>query len=221
VALDPDSRLVLSVAVGKHTTASAVRLREDVRRRLGGRAPRLVSSDEHAPYVEALRAAFGGPVVPPRAGQRGRPAGPRRVLPEGLCHATVDKTRAKGRVAAVRRRVVPGALPAGLGISTSYLERQRATDRHRSARKGRQTYRFSKDWQVHAAVTAFTRYGYNSCWAVRTLRQRDGQGRWRQRAPAMAAGLADQVWPLEEWVTLPGAQREQDTTKRRAGAPPA
>jgi IS1 family transposase len=207
VAFDPASRLVLAVVVGKRTADNAVRLVEDVRARLGGRVPELVTSDEYAPYREALLAVFGHEVVPPRTGKPGRPAGPRRVPPEGLCHATVHKTRAKGRVVAVEARVVLGALPAGAGVSTSYLERQHATDRHRNARKGRKTYRFSKDGEVHAAMTAFTLYSYNFCWPVRTLREQGGDGRWRRRTPAMAAGLADHVWSLEEWLTLPAIQR--------------
>jgi len=68
------------------------------------------------------------------------------------------------------------------------------------------TYRFSKDWAAHAAMTAFALYSDNFCWAVRALRTKDEQGRWQQRTPAMAAGLADQVWSLEEWLTLPAVQ---------------
>ena len=127
-------------------------------------------------------------------------------LPEGMCYATVHKTRERGRVMAVEERVLLGELGAGDRVSTSYLERHNATDRHRNARKGRKTYRFSEDWDVHEAVTAFTMYSYNFCWAVRTLRVKDGPGRWRQRTPAMAAGLADHVWSLEEWLTLPAVQ---------------
>jgi len=182
-------------------------LLEDVRDRLGGRVPELVTSDEYAAYPEALVAVFGQEVVPPRTGKPGRPAGPRLVPPEGLCHATVHKARAKGRVVAVESRVVLGELPAGAGVSTSYLERQNATDRHRNARKGRKTYRFSKGWAAHAAATAFTMYSYNFCWPVRTLRQGSRREGYRQRTPAMAAGLADHVWTLHEWLTLPGVTR--------------
>jgi len=207
VAFDPDSRLVLSVVVGKRLAENAVLLLEDVKERLGGRVPELLTSDGYAAYPEALLAAFGEEVVPPRTGKPGRPAGPRLVPPQGLCHATIHKTRARGRVVSVASRVALGELPAGAGVSTSYLERHNATDRHRNARKGRKTYRFSKDWDVHEAVTAFTMYSYNFCWPVRTLRERAGRGQWRQRTPAMVAGLADHVWSLEEWLTLPGAQR--------------
>ena len=83
------------------------------------------------------------------------------------------------------------------------MERQNGTDRNRNARKVRKTYRFSKDWRVHEAVTYFTLYSYNFCWPVRTLTDLDDEGRIRRRTPAMAAGLADHVWSLEEWLTYP------------------
>jgi hypothetical protein len=206
VALDPDHRLVLEVVVGKRLADMAVGLLEGVRDRLGGRVPALVTSDEYAAYHAALLAVFGQAEVPPRTGKAGRPRGPRVVPPQDMAYGTVHKTRKRGRVVKVEAKVVFGAAPAG-GISTSYLERQNATDRHRNARKGRKSYRFSKAWDVHAAMTAFTMYSYNFCWPVRTLRVQGGDGRWQARTPAMAAGLADHVWSLEEWVTLPAVQR--------------
>jgi hypothetical protein len=92
-------------------------------------------------------------------------------------------------------------------INTSFLERENATDRHHNARKVRKTYTFSKDWRVHEAMTYFTLYSYNFCWPVRTLRERDDEGRWQQRTPAMAAGLSDHVWTMREWITTPAVQR--------------
>src|SRR4029077_3728029 len=127
-----------------------------------------------------------------------RPAGPRRGPPPALRYAAVHQTRAKGWVVRVESREVFGARAGQPPASTSYLERQNATDRHRNARKGRKTYRFSKDWDVHKALTSFTMYSYNFCWPVRTLRQKAPEGGWQQRSPAMAAGLADHVWSLEE-----------------------
>ena len=70
-------------------------------------------------------------------------------------------------------------------VNTSFVERQHGTDRHRNARKSRKTYRFSKDWRVHEAMTYFTLYSYNFCWPVRTLRQRD------ERGPVAAADARD------------------------------
>ena len=65
----------------------------------------------------------------------------------------------------------------------------------------------SKDWDVHQALTSCTMYSYNFCWPVRTLREKVPEGRWQPRTPAMAAGLADHVWSLDEWLTLPAVQR--------------
>lgn len=139
VALDPDSRLVLEVVVGPRSPESAELLLQGVRDRLGGRAPQLVTSDEYPVYPEALLSVFGEEWTPPRTGRPGRPAGPRLVPPDGMCHATVHKTRQRGRVTAVEERVVFGELGEGERASTSYLERYNATDRHRNARKGRKT----------------------------------------------------------------------------------
>jgi IS1 family transposase len=208
VALDPDSRLVLSVVVGKRIRENAELLLTDVRARLGGRVPELVTSDEYPAYTEALLAVFGEELVPPRTGRPGRPAGPRTVPPPAMRYATVHKTRQSGRVVRVESREVFGGAGGQPPASTSYLERHNATDRHRNARKGRKTYRFSKDWDLHAALTAFTMYSYNFCWPVRTLRAKDQAGRWQQRTPAMAAALSDRVWTMDEWLTLPGVQRQ-------------
>ena len=191
VALDPDSRLVLEAMVGPRTDDMAQLLLSGVRDRLGDRVPALVTSDEYPAYLPALLSVFGVEQAPP----------------EGMCYATVHKTREWGRVTAVEGRVLLGDLGEGDRVSTSYLERHNATDRHRNARKGRKTYRFSKDWEVHEAMTSFTMFSYNFCWPVRTLRVKDDQEGWRQRTPAMAAGLTDHVWSLAEWLTLPGVQR--------------
>ena len=198
---------MLEVVVGPRTAELARALLEGVKERLGGRTPELITSDEYAAYPEVILAVFGEEVTPPRTGKPGRPAGPRLVAPAGLCYATVHKEREKYRVVAVTERVIFGELPAGAKASTSYLERQNGTDRHRNARKGRKTYRFSKAWAVHESMTYFTQYSYNFCWAVRTLAEKDATGRKRLRTPAMAAGLADHVWSLHEWITLPSVQR--------------
>ena len=129
-----------------------------------------------------------------------------RVPPEGMCYATVHKTREQGRVTAVEARRVFGELGKEERVSTSYLERYNGTDRHRNARKGRKTYRFSKDWEVHEALTCFTMFSYNFCWPVRTLRQGDRASGYVQRTPAMVAGLTDHRWSLEEWLAFPSVQ---------------
>jgi hypothetical protein len=151
-------------------------------------------------------------VIPPRTGRPGRPRKPSKVAPAGLNYATVHKTRKKGRVVEVARRLIfgtaatlEGAL-ANSGVSravnTAFVERQNRTDRNRNARKVRKTYCFSKDWWIHRVVTFFTMYSYNFCWPVRTLKGEDGE----DQTPAMAAKLADHVWTLAEWIKRPAVQ---------------
>lgn len=218
VALDPEHRLVVSVVPGKRTAEKAHAVVEDFQKRTGGRPMNLITSDEYKPYRGAILKAYGKRVVPRRTGRPGRPRGAYYKAPPGLKYATVHKTRKKGRVVKVDFRVVFGtaaAVKAALKssavsnkINTAFVERQNGTDRNRNGRKVRKTYCFSKDWDVHEAVTYFTMYTYNFCWPVRTLRQRDPDGHWNPRTPAMAAGLTDHVWSLWEWLTLPAAQRE-------------
>ena len=103
-------------------------------------------------------------------------------------------------------RAALDASTVSVTIKTSFVERQHGTDRGHNARKARQTYRFSKDWRVHEAMTYSTLYSDNFCWVVRTRRQREERGFWQQRTPAMAAGLTDHVWSLREWVRFPAVQ---------------
>jgi IS1 family transposase len=216
--LDPEHRLVVSVVPGKRTAENVQELVQDFRRRTEGRIPNLITTDEYPAYETAILKAYGETVVPERTGKPGRPKMPYQAPPANLNYATVHKTRQKGRVVKIDFRVIFGAVAAVLAalalskvsraINTAFVERHNGTDRNRNGRKVRKTYCFSKDWEVHQAVTYFTMYTYNFCWSVRTLRERDSAGHWQQRTPAMAAGLTDHVWTLAEWLTLPAVQRE-------------
>ena len=204
---------MLSVVPGERTAENVAAVVEDAKRRTGGRLMDLITTDGYPAYETAILAAYGVTVAPPRTGKPGRPKAPYKVAPPGLAYAVVEKTRAKGRVVAVATRVVFGTMAAVLlalgaskasrAVNTAFVERENGTDRHRNARKARKTYRFSKDWRPHEAVTYLTLYAYNFCWPVRTLRVRDDRGDWRPRSPAMAAGLADHVWSMAEWFTMP------------------
>jgi IS1 family transposase len=217
VALDAESRLVVSVVPGERTAESVVAVVEDFKRRTEGRLMDLITTDGYPAYEDAILRAYGETITPPRTGKRGRPRAAYKVAPKGLNYAVVEKTREKGRVVSIATRVVFGtmaAVIAALGMSkvsrainTSFVERQDGTDRHRNARKARETYRFSKDWRYHESVTYLTMYVYNFCWPVRTLRVMDEPGVWRKRSPAMAAGLTDHVWSIPEWLTFPSVRR--------------
>jgi hypothetical protein len=172
-----------------------------------------MTRDEYPVYETELLEAYGQTVVPEPNGKVGRPQKPYRAPPPGVNYAMVHKTQQKGRVTKVDFRVIFGTLAtvmAALGLSkvskainTAFIERHNGTDGNRNGRKARKTCCFSKDWQVHEALTYFTMYNYNFCWPVRTLRVRGIDGTWQQRTPAMIAGLTDHVWPLAEWLTYP------------------
>ena len=176
----------------------------------------LITTDGHPAYEGVILDAYGETVTPPRTGRRGRPRAPYKVPPKGLTYAVVEKTRERGRVVRVATRVVFGTVEAvaaalkrsrvSRAINTSFVERENGTDRHRNARKARKTYRFSKGWSYHEAVTYLAMYVYNFCWPVRTLEGEDEQGRRQRRSPAMAAGLSDHVWSIAEWVSYPAVQ---------------
>lgn len=218
MALDAESRLVLSVVPGRQSAEHTLELVRDVARRTGGRPLSLFTSDENPAYAAALLEVYGVPERPRRKGRRGRKPLPVPVPPRELVYATVHKTRENNRVVQVETRRVYGtkaALAEALAasavssrVNTVYVERQNGTDRNRNARKVRKTYCFSKDWEVHAAVTYFTTYSGNFCWPVRTLREGDRKRGYRPRTPAMAAGLTDHIWTLKEWLTLPAVQRK-------------
>jgi IS1 family transposase len=210
VAFDPEHRLVVSVVVGKRTEENACQLVHALYERTDGRPLNLITSDEYASYATAIAEVYGEPASAP-AGEA-----PAEQLPEWLVYATVHKTREKNRVVKVETRVVFGTLlnlAAALlwavlnCVNTVFVERSHGTDRHRNSRKGRKTYRFSKDWGVHEAMTYFTLYSSNFCCSVRTLREEVAPKRYRQRTPAMAAGLTDHVWSLEEWLSFPSTKR--------------
>ena len=217
VAIDAESRLVLAVVPGARDTESVEELVGQVKGRTGGRVLGLVTSDEYPAYETALLNAYGEEVTTTATGRPRRKMVPEKIPPVGMNYATVEKRREKGRVVEILTRVVFGTMAgvrAALArskvsrrINTSLVERQNATDRHHNGRKVRKTYTFSKDWTVHEAMTYFTIYSYNFCWPVRTLREPVGEGRWRQRTPAMAASLADHVWTMHEWIRMPGLQQ--------------
>jgi IS1 family transposase len=217
VAFDPEHRLVVSVVPEERSAENVAVVVGDFKRRTGGRVMNLMTTDGFPAYKTAILDAYGETVTPPRTGKRGRPRASYKIPPKDLTSAVVEKTPEKGRVVKILTRVVFGTMAAvvlalkksrvSTAINTSFVERQNGTDRHRNARKVRKTYRFSKDWRYHEAVTYLTMYAYNFCWPVRTLRSRDAQGQWLKRSPAMAAGLTNPVWSMAEWMTFPAVRR--------------
>lgn len=186
----------------------------------------LVCVDGLASYVTAFLKVFREPI---RTGRRGRP---RLVLPDGFQFAQVVKHAAKRHVIGVTRRVVRGtmggieavltATATGTVINTAYIERLNATFRAHLApltRRGRAIAR------TEAALTAgmwLVGTAYNFCWPHASLRQLapdHAPRKWRLRTPAMAAGLTDHCWSLDELLRFQIPSPRWVPPKRR-GRPP-
>jgi IS1 family transposase len=176
--------------------------------------PRLFTSDKLPAYVSALIANYSTPEPPPAKRGRGRPRKePKRILDPELCYAQVDKRREGGRVVAVRRRIVFGSAAdiaqllaadaCGQQINTAYVERNHLTSRQSNGRLVRKTLSHSKKVEFLKRHIALEDAVYNFVRPHAALRlrlpQRGAHGRkWEQRTPAMAAGLTDHIWTLEE-----------------------
>src|SRR5262249_7261384 len=63
-------------------------------------------------YPGAIKQVFAVEVTPPRTGRPGRPAGPRKEVPQGLNYATIQKRRERGRLVEVLSWLVMGAWAA-------------------------------------------------------------------------------------------------------------
>jgi transposase-like protein len=195
MALAVSTRLWLGAAVSvSRDGALAVRLAQLVRRCVtGGRV--VWSVDGWAPYVSAVRQVFRAPLP---TGRRGRP---RLLLWPGLALAQVIKhTGERHRLLGITRRVLLGAaepVAACFGegvINTAWIERLNATFRARLCalvRRGRSLARQTPT--LHSAIY-LTGTVYNFCTPHGTLSFQAH----RPTTPAMAAGLTDHCWSLEE-----------------------
>jgi hypothetical protein len=108
--------------------------------------------------------------------------------PAGLC---VDYPPRTPICIGCDMKVVSGD-PDPKHVSTSYVERQNLTMRMGMRRFTRLTNAFSKKVENHCAMVATHFMYYNFARIHKTLRV----------TPAMAAGIADHVWSLEEIVLL-------------------
>jgi len=218
VACDPEHRPVINAVPGKRDSGNTVKVVEELKKRTDEDMIGLITADEYKPYRTAVPNAYGKKIIPPHTGNPGRPRSPYMEPPEDLNYAAVHKVRKNGKVTGIEIRMIFGngesvrtALDnssAGNRVNTSFTERNNGSDRNRNARKAGKTYCFSKDREIHGAVTYFTMYSYNFCRPVRTLRRKDGDGKWLSITPAMAAGLTDHVWSLKEWIAYPAVQRD-------------
>jgi len=185
----------------------------------------LVCVDGLSSYVTAIGHVFR---VPVRTGKVGRP---RLIRPEGVLLAQVLKTYAKRRLAGVTRHVVFGqpndvervlsATHTGTVINTAYIERLNATFRACTVPLTRRTRALAHQVSTLTAAMYLVGTVYNFCWAHDSLRlPATGAGRkWRERTPAMAAGLTTHRWTLHDLLTYQVPPALWVAPKRR-GRPP-
>lgn len=203
--------------VGRRDADTVVRLFTDFYERTDGYLPELICTDEYAVYQTVILDTYG--VLRSELGLTPEEEADFSLgefhFVEEVSYATVHKHKEGGRVVAVSERLVLGS-EERLGetlegsersgtVNTSFVERYHGTQRHFNARKKRRAYTFSKELCFHESATWLVVLWYNFGWCVRTLREKvqEDPPRYRQRTPAMAAGLADHAWTMQELLCYP------------------
>jgi IS1 family transposase len=216
VAFDPIHKLVVAVLVGERKEEDAVGFLTHLRTRLVDACLPLFTSDSLPHYASALLQVFGHWIQPSRKGKRGPLPQPRPVPPDDLLYATVHKEREKGRVVSITTKAVYGQLedilarlqPWGHTINTSFVERMNLTLRLLLSRLHRKTLCFSKKreflvYHLHLGLAYYHFSRHHASLRVRLPEPIPTRGNgspklWAQRTPAMAAGLSDHAWSMEE-----------------------
>lgn len=179
-AICADTKLMISYAIGKRSVTYAVPFMKDVASRLANRIQ--LTTDGHHAYIRAVDEAFAGEVD---YGMLRKVYG---AQPQG------DQRRySPAEFVSAEKHVMVGR-PDVDKISTSYVERQNLTMRMGMRRFTRLTNGFSKKVAnlEHAVSLHFMHYNFARI--HKTLRV----------TPAMAAGISDHVWSLEEIANLAG-----------------
>ncbi|WP_437593082.1 IS1 family transposase [Sorangium sp. So ce1000] len=171
------SKLVIAWHVGKRDQESADTLVEDVRARLSTMPQ--ISTDGLGLYAQPIAANFG-PAVP--YGQMIKNFTARPGKP-----GTSEKFAVERGVDFIRKRTISGT-PDHAKTTTYAIERSNLTARQWNARLRRRTLAFSKKLSRHCAAVALHYVHVNLCHIPRNMRV----------SPAVAAGVTDHVWSLEE-----------------------
>ena len=195
LGLDANRKAIVSYLTGRRDGDSTDAFCADLRARILNRPQ--ISSDGYQPYVSAIEEAFGadvdyGQIVKEYAGST-------EVVP-------VSHRYSPPRVVRTERIKVAGE-PDPDKISTSYVERNNLNVRMGNRRFTRLTNAFSKCQRNHAASVALYVCYHNLCRVHTTLRT----------TPAMAMGLTDHVWSVEELVVA--ALAKETTPESPKGLP--
>jgi IS1 family transposase len=175
--IDADTKLCVGYLVGGRDAGWAREFMDDCASRINGRVQ--ITTDGHRAYLEAVEGAFGGDAD--------------FATLQKIYGASMEpETRySPARCIGCDMKVVSGN-PDPNHVSTSYVERQNLTMRMSMRRFTRLTNGFSKKIENHIAAVAIHFIHYNFARIHKTLRI----------TPAMAAGLSDHVWSLEEIALL-------------------
>mgnify|MGYP002621825325 FL=1 len=180
-ALDSDSKLIISWLVGGRDGEYALAFMDDVKDRLANRVQ--LTTDGHKAYLNAVEDAFGADVdYAMLVKMYGEPEG--RVVPQERRYSPAVCTGAK------KTKIEGNPDPAF--VSTSHVERQNLTMRMQMRRFTRLTNAFSKKFENHVHMVAIYTVWYNFIRVHKTLRM----------SPAMAAGVADKLWSMDELVAM-------------------
>ena len=180
-AIDADSKLIPSWAVGRRDAATGHAFMLDLASRLSNRVQ--LTTDGHKVYLEAVEGAFGNDIdyamlVKMYEGDSAKKASAEvRYSPAQCTGAKTQKITGN---------------PDAAHISTSYGERANLTMRMSMRRFTRLTNAFSKKVDNHKAALALHFMHYNFARIHKTLRV----------TPAMEAGVADHVWSAKEIAGL-------------------
>ena len=188
--------------------------------------PLLFCVDGCQTYVGAIQRSFTEPIP---TGQPGRP----RLRPwDNIYMAQVVKQYAQKRVVGVKCRVVQGTIlqinalllqtQSGGQINVAYIERLNATFRARIAALVRRSRALARQTEsLHHAMYLMGSV-YNFCTYHQSLRVPiflpGNRRRWISRTPAIAAGLTDHLWPVEELLSF-RVPLSPWTPPRRRGRP--
>ena len=215
-AIDPVTKLLLTVDVGDHTLAMAQRVVHQVVQVLAPDCVPLFLTDGFKEYATALLTHYGQWVQPARQRAQGPTPRPRWMPLPGLLYAQVVKTVRRRRLVRVKHRVVFGTLeaindvlaPHGWHINTAFVERLNLSIRQHVAAVGRRVSTLCKGEDGLRQQLALSHVYYNFCLPHVSVRQplpqplsTNGTGSakmWQPQTPAMAAGLTDHVWTLRE-----------------------
>ena len=176
VAIDADSKLVLSFRVGPRDLGTAYDLMHDLAERVVNGIQ--LTTDGFRVYLEAVESAFNEDID-------------YAMLAKVYGNDSTEKRYSPAKIVSTQLSVISGT-PDPKHVSTSYVERQNLTMRMSMRRFTRLTNGFSKKVENHSASVARHYMRYNFARVHKTLRV----------TPAMQAGLADHVWSLEEIVGL-------------------